>query len=218
MTLKQQMPDLMSLIPYEYETIKREVYEDIIAGFLQSKKPALSQKILQVSGIPSSGKSTFINRQNFSNDVCISFDAIMDKIPSYHEDIKKLGLAEAFKIWEMPARVIGYELLRRAIDLKLNIVLEHSGSNQAHLQLFKNIKKAGYKTEIVYLLCSPDKAGKRCLEREKIIQRHTPSELIHQRYNLLNEYMHKYTSVADSIKVYNSEKDKFILRKNYLSK
>ena len=210
------MPDLMSLIPYEYEAIKQESYENIINSFLQNKSPEPSRKILQVSGIPSSGKSTFISSRLFSNDVSVSFDAIMDKIPSYHEDVKKLGLEQAFNNWEIVARVLGYELLFRAIKLKLSIILEHSGGNKAHIQLFENIKRFGYKTEVNYILCDLNTAEKRCLEREKIIQRHTPSELIHQRYNVLDEYMHRYASIADSLKIYNSEKGEFVLQKNYL--
>lgn len=42
---------------------------------------------------------------------------------------------EAFKKWELPARIAGYELLRRAIKQKKNIYFDHGGTPICHREL-----------------------------------------------------------------------------------
>lgn len=209
MKITELMPDVTALIPYEYEKIKTPLYEQIIENILRKKETSSAPLFVQVSGIPGAGKSTFCKERQSDVSVFISFDAIMEMIPGYQQDLYRLGSAESFKKWEIPARVIGYEVLRRAVERKLNICLEHSGVNPAHVQLVKNLKKMGFATEIDFILCSKEKAYARAQEREKTTHRHTPKQLIDQRSALTDEYLNQYKKTADKVIVYNTSNNCF---------
>ena len=102
----------------------------------------------------------------FKDYIFVSFDAIMEAHPQYQKDVKELGAIKAFQKWEIPARIAGYELLRRAVATKKNIFFDHSGAPKCHQNLLKDIKKHGYKTEMYYIYCSPELAVQRAQARE----------------------------------------------------
>ena len=101
-------------------------------------------------GSSGAGKSTFCQRK-YSLLTLVQFDTIMGKLPSYQADCMRLGLIQAFSKWEMPARVIGYEVIRRLIEKKASFVLEHSGMNPAHIKLIEVLKKQAYHTQMQFL-------------------------------------------------------------------
>ena len=197
MHISELMPSLQQLVDYDYQAIQNQNYDDYIAALLQTKSPSSHPHFVQISGIPASGKSTFIATNNFNDYLFISFDAIMVAMPAYQQDVKNFGAEQAFKNWEMPARVIGYHLLAKALEKRINIVFEHSGANDAHIELFQSLPKLGYQTKIHFLLCDIEVAFQRALERQKATNRHTSKEIIIQRAALLNEYLQKYQSFVD---------------------
>lgn len=213
MTIEDIMPSIKELVEYNYNTIKNPKYDTLIAQYIQNIKSSSSPKFIQVSGIPGSGKTTFIEKHGFKNYLYIAFDKIMTSLDEYQSDVIKLGPVEAFKKWEMPSRVIGYKILEQAIDNKLNIVLEHSGTNFAHVELFKKLPSLGYNSEINFTLCDIDTACKRTVEREKATQRHTPKELIEQRNASIQKFLKIYQEFVE-IKVYNSYNNGFRLRRH----
>lgn len=210
MKLTDLMPDIYTLIPYSYDIIQNDVFDSIIEQELSRAQPATTPFFHQISGIPGSGKSTFCEHFLHKNPSFsyISFDKIMESIPSYSQDIIKKGSAEAFKNWEIPARIIGYEILKRLIEKKANILLEHSGVNEPHLHLCKNIKQLSYTTTICFLMCDKKIALKRTKERECLTHRHTPESLIEQRALSIVQYAQKYTKIADKIECWDTSKDK----------
>ncbi len=218
MQLTNLMPAVSTLIPFEYTEIKSAVYDKIIAALLTEASTSRTPYLLQVGGIPGAGKSTFCSSCRRENSLFISFDKIMEMIPDYQADVYKLGRKESFHKWEIIARVIGYELLRQAVDKKLNIILEHSGVNEAHLQMMENLPKLGYDTEECFILCDIEKACKRAEEREKITNRHTPRELIEERAKLVEKYVHSYQKIVNHMSVYDSSNNKFELVKSYRKK
>lgn len=197
MQITELMPSIGQLIEYDYKTIQTPESDAYVTSCLQGVPQSVSPHFVQISGIPAAGKSTFIANNNFNDYLFISFDAIMISMPAYQIDVKTFGAKQAFKNWEMPARVIGYHLLEKAIEQKINIVFEHSGANEAHIELFQNLPNLGYQTKIHFILCDVDTACQRALERQKITNRHTPKEIIVQRAALLEEYLQKYQSFVD---------------------
>lgn len=217
MEIADLMPSIKKLVSYDYKDIRSAVYENVIKEAMAGVHPTPKPQLIQVGGIPGAGKSTFCQQLQSPDSIYLSFDEIMECIPDYRRDVNILGSAESFKKWEMPARVIGYEVLRRAIILKLNIFFEHSGVNDAHVELFKNIKLLGYKTETDYILCDPRVAFKRTLMREKATKRHTPKKLIKQRAALIDKYINEYKNIADKTFVYDSSTNELILKKRYFT-
>ena len=185
-------------IAYIYERIACDEYEKLIDDIVSSAKAEQSSNFIQVSGIPGAGKSTFCKRY-YPNATLVQFDTIMAKIPQYQKDCERLGLIQSFSKWEMPARVIGYEVIHRLIEKKASFVLEHSGMNAAHIKLMDVLKKQGYHTQLQFLYCDLGEACRRAKLREKIISRHTPEDLIRQRFQASLEYLDIYKTKMDEI-------------------
>ncbi len=209
MRLTELMPSVTKLIPCAYRDIQNKIYEQIIEQTLSLAKPAKRPLFVQVSGIPGAGKSTFCANRLSPDKVFISFDAVMEQIPGYRQDVYNLGSAAAFQKWELPARIVGYELLRRAVSRRLNICLEHSGVNDAHVELFENLKKHGFVTEVDFILCRPEIAIRRVAERERQTSRHTPPALITERFASLKNYAARYRAIADKVAFYDTSRDSF---------
>lgn len=189
-------------IDYTYDKIRCDEYDELLDSLMVMTLPTLHPTFVQVSGIPGSGKSTFCGRQ-YPNALLVQFDSLMMNIKSYQTDCQCLGLAEAFSKWEMPARVIGYELIRRLIAQKVSFVLEHSGVNPAHVKLINVLKKQGYQTQMQFLECDLSEACRRVEEREKKISRHTPKSLIEQRAKASKDYLEQYKKITDDVFVWN---------------
>lgn len=215
MQLTALMPDIHTLIPSDYSEIRSYEYERLLNMYMAKAVPSAHPDFVQIAGIPGAGKSTFCADRKWNNRLFISFDAIMENIPAYHTDIYRLGRAGSFKKWEIPARIIGYELLRRAVEVRSNIYMEHSGVNRPHVQLIENLKKLGYRTEMHFILCSLAVAEARAKAREQQTNRHTPPSLIAERYNLVDTYLQSYVTKADSLYIYNTTDNKFALSHKY---
>jgi len=173
-----------------------------------SNRLAISNKIdtplfIMVAGIPGSGKTTKANEIK-EGSVFVAFDSIMEDLKSYWADEQKFGAALAFANWEMPARIIGYELLQRAIEAKANIVFENSGVHEGHLELLKHLKEIGYKVKYILMECDKELAITRSEIRESSTHRHTPHELIETRYEKLQSLKDKYIAIADEHYIFNT--------------
>jgi len=142
----------ISITGYSYSNIKETipdgvdkeeiaaVYEEIIDEYLQKGIPREIPALINVSGIPGAGKSTFCKKllamPENSSAIYIGFDAIMEneRLPYIREEVNHAE--EAFKRWELSARIAGYELLKRAIENKYLIIFDHSSALPQHIDLF----------------------------------------------------------------------------------
>ncbi|MDR2563237.1 MAG: AAA family ATPase [Prevotellaceae bacterium] len=183
------------------------IFEEIIAERLIEAKPVEHPFICNVSGIPAAGKSTYCKRLmrgeisfngiDFSNVLYFAFDEIMQNpaLP-YHIDAAK-DLQYAFDRWEAPARIAGYELLKRAVDANLNILFEHSSSLKQHVNLFDLlISHYGYEFYFVYLNLDANEARKRVEDRAKQENRTFASERIDERYAAINSLLPEYKKLC----------------------
>ena len=182
--LSDLMPSVNKLIPYDYAAIKNSAFEHILDKSLSTAPSQSHPEFVQVSGVPGAGKSTFCRRYAQADKVMISFDAIMEQLPEYQRDIYRYGNKTAFHNWELPARVAGYELLRRAVSSKQNICLEHSGVNDALT---------------------------RTRQREEQTHRHTPESLIRERFSAVQSYLPRYQQIANKTVVYHSDNQYLML-------
>ena len=186
--LVQMMPSIATLVAYDYTSLATPETEALITHFLQKGKTSDHASFTHVSGIPGAGKTTYIDAHEKPAMVRIQFDLIMNHLHGYEERVKLAGAAAAFAYYEMPARVIGYELLRRAITSHMDIIFEHS-LNPVHLDLYDFLHQNGYQTHLIFIQCSIDVALARVQERELIIGRHTPADFITQRFALAQKYL-----------------------------
>lgn len=215
MQLSDLLPAIGELIPYGYEAIRTAEYDKLIDNLLSGASSQLSPHFVQIGGIPGAGKTTFCKNSHWDEQLFISFDKIMESLPAYQQDVYKSGPVRAFNRWEMPARIIGYEVLRRAVEKKANIYLEHSGVNNPHIQLIHNLRKNGYQTEMYFILCNIDIACSRAGLREKMTGRHTSKEMIIKRNELVKNYLEQYKMIVDNLYIYDTSANKFTLQSNY---
>lgn len=196
------MPSLKELVTAEYKSIKSAESERLIEESLKGLTSEPKPELIQVSGIPGAGKSTYCAAHQRQNFLFLSFDKIMLSLSGYQQELQQNGSISAFEKYEMPARIIGYELLRRAINKKINIMFEHSGANPTHLELFKNIPAKGYKPKIVFIMCDIALALKRAEVRAKETKRYVPEHLILERAEKMKEYMALYQKEVKNIAVF----------------
>lgn len=97
MQLKTLMPDIYTLIPSDYASIRCREYERLLSLYMSRAVPSAHPRFVQVGGIPGAGKSTFCAGRRWNDRLFISFDAIMENIPAYQTDIYRLGRAGSFK-------------------------------------------------------------------------------------------------------------------------
>lgn len=178
-------------------------FDEIIKEALSVVAPVEDPFLMNVSGIPGSGKSTWCRRimAKSTNLLYISFDEIMNDKRLPYRLAEKENARKAFDEWELPARIAGYELLRRAVLQKKNILLEHSSSIVEHLQLFEWILNSGYKVHFRYVPVSVVAAERRVLERAKKEGRVVPDGYVKSRYRMLNDLLPAYEKLCTTYEV-----------------
>ncbi len=166
---------------------------------LNGSRPSDAPRLIHMCGIPGAGKTTYATDWLARNSafVSVQFDAVMAKLSGYQKDRVVLGLSESFKVWELPARAIGYHLFQSLIENRRNVLFDHSATSKQHIDLINRVKNKGYTVEMHYLNCAPEEALRRVKEREKTIQRHTPESLIFERHELLPELLPEYKMIVD---------------------
>ena len=203
-SIRSIIPGISEVVPYTYDEKYnyQEIFDPIIEKALSEVPSSDNPKLVHMLGIPGAGKSTFYkeNKEQFKDYLFIGFDFVMEKIPQYHKDVEELGSVQAFKNWELPARIAGYELLRRGIEEKKNIFFDHGGTPVCHRELLSNVQKMGYHTTMYYVDCPVDVALQRAADREKVTKRHTPPQMIVDRSVLIKQNLPVYKNLVNEFK------------------
>jgi predicted kinase len=132
----------------------------------------------------------------------LEFDKVMETIPGYQSDKAILGNEQAFKNWEIPARLMGYDLLEAALNNKSHIVFDNTGSRSDHVDLLRHAKEhLDYTIVMIDVLCSPETAIARAAQRD----RYMPPEYIYERKKAVDALRPAYRAIAHDYMVYSTE-------------
>lgn len=158
-----------------------------------SKHPSL----INVCGLPASGKTYLCEqiKQKNKNLLYVSFDNIMENLPSYLSEHAKDKI-KAFERWEIPARFVGYQILKTAVKRKVPLLFEHSNATPYHLDLYQKIKQYGYEIEICYI----DAELELVLPRLKKRERYFCEQRTKERSLALKTLMPQYEKIATKFK------------------
>lgn len=186
----------------EFDDVRADLIDEanqLIDKALSESTLSRKPRMIHMCGIPGAGKTTYTNKwiANNKDFVVVQFDTVMEKLSGYQRERSETDLVQSFQNWELPARAIGYHLYQALVENNRNVFFDHSATSKLHIDLIKRTKAVGYAVEMHYIQCAPDEAARRVKEREKIIQRHTPEKLIHERHELLNELLPTYKSLVD---------------------
>jgi Predicted kinase len=187
-------------------TLQKQViseFESLLKTKTEKLQQSASPYLINISGIPGSGKTTLAKQILSRNSelLYVSFDEIMENISFYKSDCQKLGAECAFTKWELPARYLGYKLLRDGLINRYPILFDHSNAFLEHIELYKIIKGMGYKTEIQFI----DIDLKTAIERSKKRLRFVPEKMIRDRHKLLKNLNLQYNEIVDKFIVLNKE-------------
>lgn len=185
----------------DYAPLSEGNFEQIITESLLIGDKSNHPSLINVSGIPGSGKTTYCNKllalDKYKNYIYIGFDSIMENPLTPYKNEECVDAKAAFQKWELPARIAGYELLRRAVENKYSIIFEHSSSIKEHIELFKHlISQQGYEVNFVYLNIDIMTAQERADKRD----RYLPTEYLTDRLNTLSKLLAEYKKICTTFK------------------
>ncbi|MBZ0189957.1 MAG: GNAT family N-acetyltransferase [Candidatus Obscuribacterales bacterium] len=182
-------------IPSHLIETARQLIQESLANTEAQKQP----RLVHLGGIPGSGKTFYAERFLVANPyyALVQFDGIMESLPGYQQDRKNLGIIEAFKRWEMPARAIGYTQLQALLENARNVIFDHGASFESHLGLIGKARAWGYRVEMHYMQCPIEIALRRLQEREQQNLRHTPAQLVSERQDALTKLVPQYRAVTN---------------------
>ena len=111
-------------------------------------KAASDRKLIIVAGLPASGKSYFINKENLSKDFYIAdCDVIKEQFPAYTK-----GNAKSLNtLHDISREILQQHILPYAVKNNKNIALPTTGETEYIETLAKSAKLFGYNVEIVYV-------------------------------------------------------------------
>jgi chloramphenicol 3-O-phosphotransferase len=110
----------------EVEAIRADLTEQakvLIEAALAETKASTTPQLIHLCGIPGAGKTTYTNffLKQSPHFALVQFDSFMEKLPGYREALARSGSADAFKQFELPARIIGYHLLQALVDNRRHV-------------------------------------------------------------------------------------------------
>lgn len=172
----------------------------LVKKAVKSVAKVKSPFFIHLCGVPGSGKSKYSHQmvEDLSDTFLLRFDDVMESLSGYQKDFGTKGPVQAFEIWELPARTIGYHLLAELVSEKRNVLFDHSAAFRNHVELLQEVKHLNFRVEMHYLLCETDIARKRVRERNASGGRFTPERLVGERYELLQELIPQYKAIVDS--------------------
>lgn len=150
------------------------------------------KKALLTMGLPAAGKSTTIDRHYKVNGwVVVDPDEIKKEQPSY--DPKK---PEVFHEW---SKAVAKARTAAAVEAGQNLIIDGTGTNVEKMyKQIKELQKAGYHVELLYVRVSLETSLRRNAARERVVPQHVimeKFETITEAYEILNSVVNKATII-----------------------
>ena len=190
-------------------SISDQSIQDIYARFIGPELSSPEHPVVYaMCGIPGAGKSSFVKQMQEKGTFpaqafVLNPDLVMEALPVYHQLESELGAEKAFKELELPARDLAYGMLQMAQDRKLHIIKDMGCTRQENIDKLSDLKAAGYQLDVFYIDVQPVTAFRRIQNRE----RHTPPEMVTERYQALATIVPQLMVMADHFIHYNNDQD-----------
>ena len=144
-------------------------------------------KAILFIGLPSSGKTTYIENNQLNNDYKI---VSADEIKASHPDFNPKD-PEPLHQWSVKE---AERLMNEYSDQKINICMDSGGVNNSYsLRIINMLKDKGYYIKIIHMDTPLDV----CLERNRNRERFVPEEAIIEKSYKIDSCVEKQKSIAD---------------------
>ncbi len=166
--------------------------------------------VYAMAGIPGSGKSVYVDAaiergELPRNAYLLDPDRVMMAMPEYIDDISMMGAASAFRHWEIPARLLAYDMAQEAAEKRYHIIQDMGSVRRENLDRLSQFKQRGYRIQMTYVFCPVDEALRRLQTRAG---RYTAAAMVKERAASLNLLLPAYVDLCDSFRVLdNSDPD-----------
>lgn len=149
-------------------------------------KAASDKKLIIVTGLPASGKSYFIKKENLSKDFYIAdCDLIKEQFPAYiQNNAKSLNTLHGIS-----RELLQQQILPYAVKNNKNIAIPTTGGMDYIEILVKFARIFGYNVEVVYIKNSPEKSMKNLVNRFMNTGRWVDPFFAAQRAEILPSHM-----------------------------
>lgn len=190
------MPMEKTMIP---PVIRAQIAQNLL-GSLPAAEKGRTPCVYAMAGIPGSGKSTFVknalDRHYFPREAFIlNPDIVMEQIQPYRRDKDLLGAEAAFTKWEMPSRVLAYELAREAGTKRHDIIKDMGMVRAENWRMLMDLRAKGYKIVLHHIVCDVDVAVARCAGRD----RYFSAQKVYERARELDTLLADFSDICDSI-------------------
>lgn len=177
----------------------------VIHELLPKPEKHAHKVVHSMAGIPGAGKSTFVEqaiaRAQFPESAFIlNPDRVMRLLPEYHESVEAHGAEKAFEMWEMPSRVLAYELVEIAGDSGVPIIKDMACARQENFDILQRLKSRGYTLHFYYIYCELDTAMDRARQRK----RHAPEAMIRSRHKALQDLLPEFITLSDYFEAFDN--------------
>lgn len=154
-------------------------------------------------GLPGSGKTTWIRKQNYINYEYISADDIRESLPEYDKNKPEEVHQKAVRIAE--------EKLFSCADVKRNLILDGGGINTKYtLNIVNHLKIRLYKITLVYIKTPIDICVQRNDMRIRKGERFVPTSEIYKKNLRLKNAFENLSIVCDNVITVSMFSNKYI--------
>lgn len=158
-------------------------------------EPEPTPTIVNISGLPASGKTLFAQThlKPETGYFYLAFDDIMESLTDYQTAAAHDAEA-AFKVWEMPARIIGYGWLAACVTKRFSFIFEHSNANHHHIALYHTLRFVhNYRVRMYHIDSPPEVVIPRLAGRQRFFD----PDAVLARWKVMTYLREAYRAVAD---------------------
>ena len=135
----------------------------------------------------------------------INPDAIKEKLPEYQKIIAK-GDSRAATVVHEESKEIAESIFGRAIDQRLNIILDRTMCNkETGLRTIKQAKAAGYEVSLYATTVDIQIAIERAVKRAQQTNRYVPIDALIATHRGFSEAFPAYAEIVDSAELWDTE-------------
>lgn len=191
-------------------TPERQILHDkIMSDYLNQVQPVGEGEqpvVIMMMGGPASGKSSMVRALGIdeSKFVVADADAIKERIPEYRVGVRSRARKAAAMAHEESSFLVK-QVRAEAIASRKNLVIDGTGAKaKSYLDVIPELRKQGYKIQLLMADCDVDVAVPRAIERAEKVGRFVPENFIRDAYPNIPNSFKSVSPLVDEFHVFDT--------------